>query len=180
MRFLFRISVLLLAGWIAEGHAAPLTDGDYAYLKSETGLSKDAQLLRDLKGDEQSALHALINDSAAKLNPGVRDLDVNAFLFKVHIEQCRSWTEAHRTDRSGCPPGDDPNLEAGRIIAESRCNACHLFGAGKAPSFHQVASRRSLTEQELSAALASGHEMSPVAVNQDEIPELVKYIRSQK
>jgi hypothetical protein len=171
--FVFLAALTLTAG---AAPAATLSDADYRYLQDKYGLTAKSEELADLTPDEATKLHDLIDDPAMKDYPFTRDNNVSDFLFTAHIRECQVWSLAHGSPE--CPPVADAKVEAGKEVADRRCNFCHLFGTENAPTFRQLARAGKLDEPTLAADLDHGHFMSPIALAPDDIKALLVYIKS--
>lgn len=168
------LALLLVTPALAA--AAGLTDADYRYLKAQFGLAKDSFTLTNIGAADAEKLHALINDPKDKEFPQRRDLNVADYLFDTEMRTCEAWQLAHAAP--SCPQVTDPQLKPGWEIAERNCIACHLTGTTTAPSFFKLAQSGPLTEDRLATTLRSGHQMSPITLDRQELQELVRYINS--
>jgi hypothetical protein len=166
----------LLGGVAAALAAAGLTPTDDRYLKAEFGVARDGFVLANIGAADAAKLHELINDPDAKEYPQRRDLNVADYLFDVEMRTCQSWQLAHAA--RSCPMVTDERLRPGWEIAERNCVACHLTGTTDAPSFFKLAQRGPVTVERLAAALASGHQMSPITLGPQELAALALYINA--
>jgi mono/diheme cytochrome c family protein len=82
----------------------------------------------------------------------------------------------------------DADVAAGKAYATEVCAACHAVQQGEmmsplmeAPAFQEVADTPGMTELALSVWLQSSHPTMPnIVLSQDEIRNVVAYIRSLK
>jgi hypothetical protein len=72
----------------------------------------------------------------------------------------------------------DERLKPGWQIAERQCIACHLTGTTTAPSFFRLARSGTVDEKRLEDALSSGHAMSPITLDPQQLRDLAFYINS--
>jgi hypothetical protein len=156
--------------------AAGLTDADYRYLKIEFGLGKDSFALTNMSMHDATQLHEAISSSGTKKYPKARMDRVADLLFDVEMRTCQPWQLAHAA--TSCPEVTDERLKPGWKIAERNCIACHLTGTSNAPSFFKLVQSGPITEKRLTAALRSGHQMSPITLESREVQELAQYINS--
>lgn len=177
-----RAALMIMVGTFAviagTAAAAGLSDGDYRYLKSEFGFARDGFVLANIDAAEQARLHDLINDPNAKGYPQIRNLNVADYLFNATMRTCQSWQLAHRGQ--DCPVVTDARAKPGWDVAQRNCNACHLTGTTDAPSFYKLSLRSGWTADKLAAAIASGHTMSPISLEPQQIQDLANYIASLK
>lgn len=172
---------LALAGLVAGFHLAPadaagLTDDDRGYLKNAYGPEIGLEIVDRMTADEQAKLHDIINGPLAKDYANIRYDIVADYLFVARMRQCEAWSAEH-SDQF-CPPPADPAARPGQEIADQQCNACHLFGTSRAPSFRTMAKSGTVTEAKLADATSHGHQMSPITLSPEQIKALAAYIRT--
>ena len=129
--------------------------------------------MQNLGKDERSGLHAAINDPAFGDMPRVVYANVGDVLLHLEITTCDGKPKAP-TDV--CPP--EPGALPGKQVAREHCFACHFVGTMEAPSFYKMSREGTWDERRLGAALASGHEMSPRTLTQQQLADLAVYIKS--
>jgi len=168
------LALVLLAGHSEA--AGSLSESDYRYLRSEFGVAKDGFTLANLSAEDAKKLHALINEPLPVAAPMRRHYNVADFLFDVELRTCQQWELSH--GNQSCPQVSDPSLVPGWQVAEQRCISCHLTGTTSAPSFFKLAQAGAVTEDRLRAALAGGHQMSPMTLSPQELADLARYINS--
>jgi hypothetical protein len=156
--------------------AAGLTDADYRYLKTEFGLAKDSFALSNISVADAAKLHEAISGPLAKKFPQSRIYDTADLLFDVEMRTCQAWQLAHAA--TSCPQVTDERLKPGWEIAERNCIACHLTGTTDAPSFFKLVRSGPIDENRLTAALRSGHAMSPITLGPQQVQDLARYIDS--
>ena len=89
---------------------------------------------------------------------------------------------------SGGAVAQEADVAAGKAYAEQVCATCHAVEQGEeesplyqAPTFQSVADTPGMTEMALSVWLQSSHPTMPnIVLSQDEIRNVVAYIRSLK
>jgi mono/diheme cytochrome c family protein len=89
---------------------------------------------------------------------------------------------------SGGAVAQEADVAAGKAYAEEVCATCHAVEQGEeesplyqAPTFQSVADTPGMTEMALSVWLQSSHPTMPnIVLSQDEIRNVVAYIRSLK
>ncbi len=89
---------------------------------------------------------------------------------------------------SGGAVAQEADVAAGKAYAEQVCAACHAVEQGEeesplyqAPTFQSVADTPGMTEMALTVWLQSSHPTMPnIVLSQDEIRNVVAYIRSLK
>jgi mono/diheme cytochrome c family protein len=89
---------------------------------------------------------------------------------------------------SGGAVAQEADVAAGKAYAEQVCAACHAVKQGEqesplyqAPTFQSVADTPGMTEMALTVWLQSSHPTMPnIILSQDEIRNVVAYIRSLK
>jgi len=89
---------------------------------------------------------------------------------------------------SGGAVAQEADIAAGKAYAEQVCATCHAVEQGEeesplyqAPTFQSVADTPGMTEMALSVWLQSSHPTMPnIVLSQDEIRNVVAYIRSLK
>lgn len=166
----------ILLGVMAPAVAAGLSDGDYRYLQTKFGFRKDGFTLRNIAAEDAARLHALITDPAFNDYPKSRVLTVGDYLFGVAMRTCETWQLGHAG--ADCPEVGDASLRPGWEIAERNCIACHLTGTTAAPSFFALAQSGAVDDKRLAAALAAGHQMSPITLSAQQLRDLALYINS--
>jgi hypothetical protein len=169
--FLLAFAIMsMLAG---ASFAATLTDRDYRYLAEEYGLKRDGPFLQNLGEDEKNQLHAVINDPEFSDVPKSRDANVADVLFRMEIRTCNGRPKG---------PGEvcslEPGTPLGERVADLHCISCHLTGTMEARSFYKMSRDGIWDEKRLAAALASGHQMSPITLSPEELKQLAIYISS--
>jgi len=165
---------MLLTGGVS--FAAELTEQDYRYLKTELGLDRDGFVLTNATPGDQARLHDIINDPVFKQIPQSRDLNVAMYVFNVEMQTCQSWELGHPGQE--CPIVTDERAKPGWAIADNQCNACHFTGTATAPSFFKLAKRGTWDEKKLADVLKSGHAMSPITLQSQQLRDLAVYINS--
>jgi cytochrome c5 len=168
--------LVALAFPLGAAFGASLTDDDSRYLDATFGLTVRTEIVAAMKPDDQSKLHDVVNDAFAKDYPGIRYNRVADFLFRVYTQQCRDWAESHPGD--ACAPPAAAAAAPGKAIADRQCSSCHLFGTSTAPSFHDMANAKNVTEAWLTEALSQGHRMSPMTLAPDQVRALIAYIET--
>ena len=165
VRFALAMAVAVLqAGAVL---AAELSSADDRYLESQYGATgRKAALKMDPQG--RAKLHDLINDRSLRDYSAVRDAHVADFMYDVL--KC--------TDEQSCAARVDPKVAPGRVVAFRSCDACHLTGTAAAPSFFKMAKSGAPDAAQLQKALATGHEMSPIHLQPDDLANLADFIRS--
>ena len=89
---------------------------------------------------------------------------------------------------TGGAGAQEADIVAGKAYAEQVCAACHAVEQGEeesplyqAPTFQSVANTPGMTEMALTVWLQSSHPTMPnIVLSQDEIRNVVAYIRSLK
>jgi cytochrome c5 len=168
---------VVLAGALAGSplaSAAGLTDADLRYLKDAYGPTIGPEIVDRMSADEQAKLHDII---AAHQSKDRYDIAAD-YLFVTRTRQCQEWAMEH----SGqiCPPPADPAARPGQDVADQQCNACHMFGTSRAPSFRAMAALGRATEAKLADAISHGHRMSPITLTPEQIKALAVYIENMK
>ena len=156
--------------------AAGLTDADYRYLKTEFGLAKDSFALSHISAAVAARLHDAISGPLAKEFPQGRIYETADLLFDAEMRSCEAWQLAHAA--TSCPQVTDERLKPGWEIAERNCIACHLTGTTDAPSFFKLVQPGPIDENRVTAALHSGHLMSPITLGPQQVQDLARYINS--
>jgi hypothetical protein len=169
-------ALLLLPMIHVHARAAGLTEGDYRYLETEFGVRKDSFTLTNIAADDAARLHEVINNPDFKDRPKARELAVGDTLFGAYLRACQSWQLAHA--HATCPEVTDERLTPGWRIAERNCIMCHLTGTTAAPSFFKLAKSHTVDENSLAEALRSGHPMSPINLEPQQLRDLALYINS--
>lgn len=169
-------ALALLLAATAAALAAGLLESDYRYLQAEFGFRKDGFTLNNISAEDAARLHELISDPTFNNYPKSRALTVGDFLFGVVMRTCQNWQLSH--PGADCPEVTDPRLRPGWKIAERNCIACHLTGTTAAPSFFKMAQSGTVDDKRLAAALASGHQMSPITLGAEQLRDLALYINS--
>ena len=167
----FFLAAALLTAMTA--FAADFTESDYAYLRNHWGLKRDDTVVKNLTATERAELHRLINDPTFRDNPAAIENQVGSYLLKVEI--CFD-----RPSSRPCPNDPGPNDLPGKSVAYRSCISCHLVGDTGVPSFFRMAQSGRWSAERLSAALRSGHEMSPITLSDSELRDLAAYIASLK
>jgi len=167
--------VLLLAA-TAPALAAGLGESDYRYLQAGFGFRKDGFTLSNIAPEDAARLHELIADPAFNDRPKSRALTVGDYLFGAAMRACQNWQLSHAG--AACPEVTDPRLRPGWEIAERNCIACHLTGTTVAPSFFAMAQSGAVDDKRFAAALAAGHQMSPITLSAEQLRDLALYVNS--
>jgi mono/diheme cytochrome c family protein len=170
------VAMLVLAAMPSLAAAAGLTEADYRYLATEFGLGKDSFALTNMTASDAARLHDVISGPAAKEFPQSQPFNVADVLFDVEMRTCQAWQLAHAART--CPQVGDERLVPGWEIAERNCIACHLTGTTDAPSFFKLVQSGPVNEDRLAAALRSGHKMSPITFEPQQLQDLARYINS--
>lgn len=164
--------------FVNSAAAADLSTNDKAYLNEHFGVKDADPLLLEMSAVDRAAIHDLIVEPWTTKYPGIRDARVQSKLYDLYYNRCSVWRQTHANPQ--CPPAASSAIQAGKSIADMKCNMCHLFGTADTPPFFAIARAGALTEAGLTAALAGGHRMSPITLTSREISELFKYINDQK
>lgn len=189
MKYAWLLTAVMVAAGASTGSpalAAELTDADHRYLQAEYGLGRQDETVASMSAEQQKQLHALISNPEFKDVPAVRHDRVAAYLFDIHMRHCQESASSH--PGRVCPPVSDDKVEPGKEIADQQCNFCHLFGMGRAPSFHKLARQGPWAADALAEAQRRGHEkarryghqMSPIGLTREQFDALTVYIESLK
>jgi hypothetical protein len=174
----YLILALLLSGLTVTARAEDLSAKDRTYLNERFGIDEQSQIATDMTADERAAIHALIVNPWTQDYPPIRDARVQSELFTIYTRQCGDWARAYQ--QPACPPAATLEMQPGKVIADERCNVCHLFGTADTPPFFTFARKGGLTRTRLASALAQGHRMSPITLTPEQIDALLAYINGLK
>ncbi|MHB1205267.1 MAG: c-type cytochrome [Rhodospirillaceae bacterium] len=177
MKFVRALLVLAVFA-AAPARAEDLTPAQIGLLWQDFGVRQDGQMFRDMSAEERAAIRAVYDNPFLREYSSSRNARISDLLFKVYSRQCREWSASHTSPQ--CPPASDPVSQAGKNIADSQCNACHIFGTAEAPAFFRLARQGGWDSRHLGAVLEDGHRMSPIRLSKDQLEQLDRYIASLK
>lgn len=176
------VLALSFLSFVTSAVAADLTTNDKAYLNERFGVKDADPLLQEMPAVDRATIHDLIVEPWTAKYPGIRDARVQSKLYDIYYSRCSVWRQTHSNPQ--CPPttslATSVAMQAGKDIADMKCNMCHLFGTADTPPFFALARSGGFTETRLTSALAGGHRMSPITLAPREISDLFAYVSGLK